>query len=81
MKKSTRIGILLAIVIVAAAAAFAEWLVIRNDDVTKAPSGLITSVEIGGPFSLIDHTGKQVTDRDYLGNFTLVFFLPISKYI
>jgi protein SCO1/2 len=74
MKKSTRIGILLAIVIVAAAAAFAEWLVIRNDDVTKAPSGIITSVEIGGPFSLIDHTGKQVTDRDYLGNFTLVFF-------
>lgn len=74
MKKSTRIVLLLAIVVIAAAAAMAEWLVIRNDDVTKAPSGLITSVEIGGPFSLTDHTGRQVTDRDFRGNFTLVFF-------
>ncbi len=48
MKKSTRIGILLVIVVIAAAAAaLAEWLVIRDGDVTKAPSGLITSVKIG----------------------------------
>ena len=74
MKKSTRIGILLVIVVIAAAAALAEWLVIRDGDVTKSPSGLITSVKIGGPFTLIDHTGRQVTERDYLGNFTLIFF-------
>jgi protein SCO1 len=30
--------------------------------------------EIGGPFSLVDHRGKSVTDRDYLGKPTLVFF-------
>lgn len=74
MKKSTRLGLLLAIVIIAAGAALAEWLVIRDDDITKAPSGLIASVEIGGPFSLTDHTGRQVTEQDYLGNFALVFF-------
>lgn len=74
MKKSTRIGLLLAIVIIAAAAGLAEWLVIRDPDVTKAPSGIIANVEIGGPFTLTDHTGRQVTDRDYLGGFTLVFF-------
>lgn len=74
MKKSTRIGILLAIVVVAAIAGVAQWLVIRNDDVTKNANGLVTSVEIGGPFSLTDHTGRQVTEKDYLGNFTLVFF-------
>lgn len=74
MKKSTRIGILLAIVVVAAIAGVAQWLVIRNDDVTKSASGLVTSVEIGGPFALTDHTGRQVTEKDYLGNFTLVFF-------
>lgn len=74
MKKSTRIGLLLAIVIIAAGAALAEWLVIRDDDITKAPSGTIVSVEIGGPFSLTDHTGRQVTEQDYLGAFTLVFF-------
>ncbi|NNE86303.1 MAG: SCO family protein [Alphaproteobacteria bacterium] len=74
MKKSTRIGILLAIVVVAVIAGMAQWLVIRNDDITQNANGLVTSVEIGGPFSLTDHTGRQVTEKDYLGNFTLVFF-------
>ena len=29
---------------------------------------------IGGPFSLTDHTGKRVTEKDYAGKFMLVFF-------
>jgi protein SCO1/2 len=29
---------------------------------------------IGGPFTLIDHRGKAVTERDYLGKPSLVFF-------
>jgi cytochrome oxidase Cu insertion factor (SCO1/SenC/PrrC family) len=29
---------------------------------------------IGGPFSLTDHTGKRVTDRDFRGQTLLVFF-------
>lgn len=29
---------------------------------------------VGGPFSLIDQTGKHVTDKDYLGHYMLVFF-------
>ena len=74
MRKSTRIGLLLAVVIVAAGAALLEWLVLRDPGTTKAPSGIIASVEIGGPFTLTDHTGKQVTEEDYLGNFTLLFF-------
>ncbi len=28
----------------------------------------------GGPFDLIDHTGKPVTDKDYRGRYMLVFF-------
>ena len=28
----------------------------------------------GGPFSLIDHTGKRVTQADYSGRYTLVYF-------
>lgn len=31
-------------------------------------------VAVGGPFSLIDHTGKRVTERDFLGRKTLMFF-------
>jgi protein SCO1/2 len=29
---------------------------------------------IGGPFSLTDHTGKRVTEKDFAGKFMLVFF-------
>jgi protein SCO1 len=29
---------------------------------------------VGGPFSLVDQTGKRVTDRDFLGKYMLVFF-------
>src|SRR3990170_5691873 len=29
---------------------------------------------IGGPFTLIDQTGKPVTDRDFRGRYMLVFF-------
>ena len=30
--------------------------------------------QIGGPFALIDHRGRAVTDRDFLGSYLLVFF-------
>lgn len=29
---------------------------------------------VGGPFTLTDHTGRKVTDKDFLGNYMLVFF-------
>lgn len=29
---------------------------------------------IGGPFTLTDHTGKRVTEKDYLGRPSLIFF-------
>src|SRR5215510_9451856 len=44
------------------------WSYLRND------GALPRAAEIGGPFSLVDHHGKPVTDRDYLGKPTLVFF-------
>lgn len=32
------------------------------------------SVPIGGPFTLIDHTGRTVTEADFRGRYLLVFF-------
>ncbi len=29
---------------------------------------------IGGPFALTDHTGKQVTEKDFHGKFSLIYF-------
>ncbi|PCI39546.1 MAG: SCO family protein [Rhodospirillaceae bacterium] len=36
-----------------------------------APSG---KVNIGGPFSLVDHNGKAVTEQDYKGKYMLIYF-------
>ena len=41
------------------------------------PAGGVTSIgqaTVGGPFSLVDHSGKRVTDADFRGRFMLVFF-------
>jgi len=29
---------------------------------------------VGGPFELTDHTGRTVTNRDFLGNYMLIYF-------
>ena len=40
----------------------------------ETPSGGQPEVKIGGPFTLTDHTGKQVTEADFQGTNTLIFF-------
>lgn len=34
----------------------------------------LAGADIGGPFSLVDHTGKPVSEKDYADKFKLVFF-------
>lgn len=38
------------------------------------PDPAMPGVQIGGAFSLTDHNGKAVTEKDYAGSYTLVFF-------
>lgn len=41
------------------------------------PEGGVTSIgqaTIGGPFSLVDHTGKRVTEQNFRGRYMLVYF-------
>ncbi|OHC75405.1 MAG: hypothetical protein A3G18_05750 [Rhodospirillales bacterium RIFCSPLOWO2_12_FULL_58_28] len=40
----------------------------------QAASFSAAGPSFGGPFSLIDHSGKAVTDKDFSGSFMLVFF-------
>jgi protein SCO1 len=32
------------------------------------------TIPIGGPFSLVDHTGRPVTDKDFRGQLMLIYF-------
>lgn len=59
--------------LVLAAGAGAWWW---NSRTAAPPPAPVTaaSLTFGGPFTLVDHTGRNVTDRDYHGYFTLVFF-------
>ncbi len=39
-----------------------------------APATVLRYPDIGGPFSLTDHAGRRVTEKDYAGKILLVFF-------
>jgi cytochrome oxidase Cu insertion factor (SCO1/SenC/PrrC family) len=54
------------------------WLIITKGDAVPArpaAPGIITgSAMIGGPFTLVDHTGREVTEATFRGRYLLVFF-------
>jgi len=50
-------------------------LALRAPDSINLPQAQVTGkATVGGPFTLVDQTGKQVTNKDYLGRYMLVFF-------
>ncbi len=61
-------------VAVVAAAAIAWWL--PGNGPTAAENGLrlARDVQMGGPFELVDHTGRAVTDADFRGEYLLMYF-------
>lgn len=62
--------LILAISLMMAAVAIgAAALLIR-----KPPGGASGEALVGGPFSLTDHTGRRLTEKDFLGRHMLVFF-------
>ncbi len=40
----------------------------------RMPAGQVSAPARGGPFTLTDHRGKTVSDRDFRGKFMLVYF-------
>lgn len=51
------------------------FLVVNGGGAPTTPHVTVTGKPlVGGPFTLTDHTGKRVTDKDFLGRYMLVFF-------
>ena len=57
-----------AVTLIAAVVAVALW---RLQNVSDSEAD---AIPIGGPFELMDHHGRMVTEQDYAGKFLLVFF-------
>ena len=71
--------VLFAIALVAAGigAVAAFWLLPGGPERLFAPAQSLRTkgkALIGGPFKLVDHTGKTVTEKDFAGRKMLVFF-------
>lgn len=79
MKKEIMHRLIRAAVLFTAAAVFSGLFVFAKLDRQPAPkpaasSNAVAGVSVGGAFSLTDHTGKAVTEKDYAGYYQLVFF-------
>ena len=75
MKKRLLI-IALAVVAGFSLAALAVLIQKSAPKVSTTNSGLIavTDDAFGGPFTLTDHTGKSVTEKDFTGKYRLIYF-------
>lgn len=66
-------------VVVLAGAAIAWWQVgaaARTSDRPLAPGIIAGAPQIGGPFTLIDHNGQEVTDATFRGKYLFPSFFP-----
>src|SRR3954453_22414459 len=59
-----------------ASVAFAWWDVWSSKQAAPPATGpgIIAATPAGGPFTMVDHTGRTVTDQTYRGEYLLVFF-------
>ncbi|XP_051888859.1 protein SCO1 homolog, mitochondrial-like isoform X2 [Pristis pectinata] len=46
----------------------------KEEKIEKERTRSIGKAALGGPFSLIDHRGQPKTDKDYLGQWVLIYF-------
>ena len=57
-----------------AAIATAVFVVVWAEGASKARVATSGQPDVGGPFSLVDHTGEPVTDADFAGGHMLIYF-------
>lgn len=62
------------LILVLLVATGAVWLGGGNARLADAGIGIPGNVTVGGPFTLVDTTGKTVTDNDFRGRWMLVYF-------
>ncbi len=80
MNKGTRFGLALAFLVVASVLSIAIVALMSKSDGQVGDNGATSKVvssgkpRVGGPFELVSHTGKTVTNADFSGKYMLMFF-------
>ena len=78
MKKSSSIafiGIATVTLMAIALASFIYWHQLGKSNSKKLPTpGFLPVVHVGGPFTLMDHNKRQITEKSFPGKFLLITF-------
>ena len=80
MKSKPPLPVIGAMLVALVAIAIATWIVWRNISGDDPKSGnrvsgtTATTVNIGGPFNLVDHRGRRVSDASFRGRYMLIYF-------
>jgi protein SCO1/2 len=64
------VAVALLIVMAVGVLAIRQWFAPLGED----RPGDVAAVRIGGPFTLVDHHGRTVTDADFRGRYMLIYF-------
>jgi protein SCO1/2 len=68
---SALVGLVLA---AALAAGFAYYRSSQQAGAPVAPESATTQADVGGPFTLTDHHGTAVSEKDFAGKYLMIFF-------
>ncbi len=80
MKSKPPLPVIGAMLVALVVIAIATWIVWRNISGDDPKSGnrvsgtTATTVNIGGPFNLVDHRGRRVSDASFRGRYMLIYF-------
>ena len=62
------------IAVLCVAVALGVYALVAGQQAPVQQQTATSEVPIGGPFELVDHTGKTVTDKTYAGKYMLIYF-------
>lgn len=73
-KHVNRFALILALLGVASGVGLVAYRQITSVATVQPMPGSATTPQVGGAFSLVDHTGRTVTDQDFRGEYLLIYF-------
>lgn len=74
MNKARIIRVLLSVIAGAIIAAAIAWVQVKDAPMPPARERVVAGTKIGGPYTLTDHTGKTVTEKDFSDTYKVIYF-------